>query len=395
MTRIATFAQNQFLLQDVLRNERRLFEDQQRVASGFKSRDYKGIARDVATLSGAKTIQKKTETFIESNIDLRRRLEIYDIALQGLFDSADQLRQDLITGVNTSSGIGLRDKINGHRRQSSQYAGERPLHLLRAHRHAGRQWALARSAPAIKAFDNNTIQQRAKIDENQTLTYGVLADGAATELFESIQRLVLFDNGTHYCLLNTRENGRYIFSGTRTDTPAVNATTTTALAALGSGNHAQAFDNNTIQQRAKIDENQTLTYGVLADGAATELFESIQRLVLFDNGTNNFGFTTSGPFANELTDDQRDFLIQELAQITQAVDETNIAVAENGVHMRSLEDAQQRHEADRIFIRVFIGDIQDVNAAEAISQLNLDQLALDASFRVYAQLTRLSLIDFI
>ena len=316
MTRIATFSQNQFLLQDVLRNERRVFEDQQRVSSGFKSPDYKGIARDVATLSGAKTIQKKTETFIESNTDLRRRLEIYDVALQGLFDAADQLRQDLITGVNTNSGIGLRDKINN-----------------------------------------------------------------------------LYD--TAVSLLNTRENGRYIFSGTRTDAPAVNATTTTALAALGVGNHAQAFDNNTIKQRAKIDENQTLTYGVLADGAATELFESFQRLVLFDDGTNNFGFTTGGPFSNELTDDQRDFLIQELAQATQAVDETNIAVAENGVLMRSLEDAQTRHEADRIFIKVFIGDIQDVNAAEAISQLNLDQLALDASFRVYSQLTRLSLIDFI
>ena len=96
-----------------------------------------------------------------------------------------------------------------------------------------------------------------------------------------------------------------------------------------------------------------------------------------------------------MTDDQRAFLIQELPQITQAFDELNLAVARNGINMRTLEDTQDRHTADLTFLRIFIGDIQDVDAAEAISNLNLDQLALEVSFRVFSQLTRLSLVDLI
>ena len=316
MTRVSTLGQNDLLLTEVLRNEARVFESQQKVASGVESPDYKGIARDVATLSGAKTLEKRTESFLATNRDVARRIEINDVALQSLFDAASRLRQDILSAINTGSGLAFRDKIDD-----------------------------------------------------------------------------LFDSAVN--ILNSKENGRYIFAGSRTDAAPVLTTTSAQLTALGSGNHTGAFTNNTIKAQAKIDENQTMTYGVLASDIGDELFESIQRLMLFDDGTNNFGFSSGGPFGNALNDDQKNFLLQELQQATQAFDDLNQQVAFNGINASRVEVTQNRHIKDLDFLRIFIGDIEDVNAAEAISKLNLDQLALDASFRVYAQLTRLSLIDFL
>ena len=92
---------------------------------------------------------------------------------------------------------------------------------------------------------------------------------------------------------------------------------------------------------------------------------------------------------------QKTFLIAELAAVTAAFDTLNQATAQNGVNQATLEDTQDRQEKSLTFVRIFISDIEDVNVVEAISRLNLDQLALDASFQVFSRLTRLTLVDFL
>ena len=44
---------------------------------------------------------------------------------------------------------------------------------------------------------------------------------------------------------------------------------------------------------------------------------------------------------------------------------------------------------------IFAADIEDADMGEAISRLQQDDLALDVSFRMLAQLSRVSLLDFI
>ena len=43
----------------------------------------------------------------------------------------------------------------------------------------------------------------------------------------------------------------------------------------------------------------------------------------------------------------------------------------------------------------FISDIEDVNMAEAITRVNNDQIALDVSYKLTSELSRLSLLNFI
>ena len=63
--------------------------------------------------------------------------------------------------------------------------------------------------------------------------------------------------------------------------------------------------------------------------------------------------------------------------------------------MRTIEEAQFRHENELSFIDRFIANIEDTDIGEAVTKLNQDQLALESSFRVFSQLNSLSLLNFI
>jgi flagellar hook-associated protein 3 FlgL len=321
MTRIATYGQAQMLLQNVLQNELRVFEGERKLSSGIKSRDYKGIARDVTTLSSAKSLLSGVGGYIKDNNEVSRRLELYDLNLTSLRDIAQGLRDDTISAINSNTGIAYRNKIDGY-------------------------------------FD------------------------------------------TTVSLLGAKDNGRFIFAGSRTDTQPVVTTvqTSAGLAALTQDittNTTTAFTNNSIKQQAQLDSALTLTYGILAEDVADELMEGFRRLMRFDNGTENFTFATSGPFTAPMNEDQRDFLIGEINRLNAVIEDIDSVRATNGVNMRTLEDTQNRLERDKFFMAKFTADIEDADMGIAISRLAQDEAALEASFRMLAQLSRLTLMDFI
>ena len=320
MTRIATYGQSQMLLQNVLRNEMRVFEGQRKVSSGIESRDYKGMARDITSLSSSKSLLSGVEGYIKDNNEVSRRLELYDLNLESLRDIAQGLRDDTLSAISGNSGVAYRDKIEGY-------------------------------------FD------------------------------------------TSVSFLEAKDNGRFIFSGSRTDvSPVVTAVQTPAgLAALTldiTTNNTTVFTNNGIKQQAQLDPALKLTFGILAEDAADELMEGFRRLMRFDDGTENFTFATSGPFAQSLTEDQRDFLVSEVTRLNAIIDDIDAVRSINGVSMRTLENAQTRLERDKFFMIKFTADIEDADMGVAISRLAQDEVALEASFHMLAQLSRLTLMDF-
>ena len=321
MTRIATFGQSQMLLQNVLQNELRVFEGERKLSSGIRSRDYKGMARDVNTLAGAKTLLSSTEGYIKDNNEVSRRLELYDLNLESLRDIAQGLRDDTLSAINGNTGVAYRNKVDGY-------------------------------------FD------------------------------------------TSVRLLEAKDNGRFIFSGSRTDTSPIVTTVQTAagLSALTldiTANKTTVFANNDIKQQGQLDSALTLTFGTLAEDVADELMEGFRRLMRFDNGADNFGFTTSGPFSAPMPEDQRNFLIGEINRLNAIIDDIDAVRSTNGVNMRTLGDAQDRLESDRFFMIKFTADIEDADMGLAISRLAQDEAALEASFRMLAQLSRLTLMDFL
>jgi len=309
MARVSTAGQNQLLIVDVLRQQEKLFNTQKQVTSGTKSREYQGIAADVATLVGAKTVRSRGEQFLKTNLELERVTEVQNLSLQGIVDVAADLRNTMISALNIGSGIGLRETIDAS-----------------------------------------------------------------------------FDAAVNF--LNVQEDGRFVFGGTRTDTVPMSTGTPAALEALGAGNAGQAFVNNQIKAQARVDESLTVTYGVLGDEVAQPLFQLFQDLMIYATGT-------ASSFDTPLSAADRTFLISKMGQAGTAFEAANMAQAEHGVAMGTIEDAKFRHEYELAFVKSFIANIEDTDIGEAVTRLNQNQLALETSFRVFSQLNKLSLLNFI
>lgn len=186
--------------------------------------------------------------------------------------------------------------------------------------------------------------------------------------------------------LNANVGGVYIFAGTRTDTPPVNANTLADLVAAPAA--ADVFDNNGLRPTARVDDNISIEHGFLADSFGLQAMEALKALA-------DFHFGGGGPIDGQLTPAQETFLQSQVAVLDQAFNEITSATVENGLEQARVEKVRIRHENADVFIEGFIGEIENVNLAEAISRLNADQTALEASFRVLADLNRVSLLDFI
>ena len=271
---------------------------------------------------------------------------------------------------------------------------------------AGAKTLLSSTEGYIK--DNNEVSRRLELYDLNLESLRDIAQGLRDDTLSAINGNtgVAYRNkvdgyfDTSVRLLEAKDNGRFIFSGSRTDTSPIVTTVQTAagLSALTldiTANKTTVFANNDIKQQGQLDSALTLTFGTLAEDVADDLMEGFRRLMRFDNRADNLGFTTSGPFSAPMSEDQRNFLIGEINRLNAIIDDIDAVRSTNGVNMRTLGDAQDRLESDRFFMIKFTADIEDADMGLAISRLAQDEAALEASFRMLAQLSRLTLMDFL
>lgn len=186
--------------------------------------------------------------------------------------------------------------------------------------------------------------------------------------------------------LNTKVGNRYIFGGAAASSQPVTTPDINSLQALP--NVADAFDNDPLKAVARVSDSVTIEYGLVADELGTDLLQVYRDLA-------DYSDSPAGPVDGELDQAQAAFLTTQLAAIDGAVQNIQRAQMLNGLHSRKLEDLSSQHEDQKIFLEVFISGIEDVDITEAISRLNNTQTALEASYRVVSQTTRLSIVDFI
>jgi len=220
----------------------------------------------------------------------------------------------------------------------------------------------------------------------------------ATDLRQSVSEAVANNSGivvmeqldaivqATVAALNTEINGNHLFAGSRTDVAPVNISNLADL--MAAPTVADIFENNDLKPTARIGDNETLEYGFLAEEVAADLFDAIRRIADFDAGP-------SGPFGVDLTQAQASFLASEMQTLAGIVERANETVARNGVHFQLVEQAMDQNTKLRDFMTLVVSDIEDVDLAEAVTRLNADQVMAEATARVLADTTRLSLLDFI
>lgn len=236
-----------------------------------------------------------------------------------------------------------------------------------------------------------SLDQLGEIAQNLRETViAALATGSSIGLMVEVNSA--FNEAT--TVLNIQVDNRYLFSGTRTATPPIAATTPAALLALA--DTSDAFTNNTIQVQSRVSENQVLEYGLLADDVGEPLFEAFRRIMQFNDGTLPSGATgPAGAFEEPLTDVQKDFLTAELAGIETVFNDLNQKVAKNGTNIQTIDRTRERLADEALFTKKLIREIENVDPAEAVTQLNEDRLALETSMQVLARISRTTLLNFL
>lgn len=307
MVRVSSFGQQQILMQQLMTNQMRTFEDQRQVSTGKISDNFAGLAGKTNTSLSARTFFSRTQSYEATVKTVRAKMDAYDVQLGGILDSARELEQFLRTAIGQASTEGF----------------------------------------------------GAMVDQ----TYGIISNG-----------------------LNTSIGGIYIFSGNETSTIPVKQTSLADMVALPAV--ADVFANSLDKPVGRIADGVEMEFGMIASEAGQDIFTVLKDLSVFHNGAG-------GPLTGNLTDTQVAFLKTQLLSIGTAIEGLQQLQVGNGIGFKRLDVVESQHADTGIFLEKFIADVEDVNMAEAISNLNNDQVALEASYRTIAQLGKLSLLNFL
>lgn len=182
--------------------------------------------------------------------------------------------------------------------------------------------------------------------------------------------------------LNTKHDGKFLFAGGAVDTAPVSATT---MSDLTSGPAiSDFFQNDKFIVSNRLDETTSIDSGMLADDLGTgalTVFQSIQAYV-----------DANGPFDAVLTDAQRSFLEGVLPQLDTETDNFIDANASNGLMRRRAEDVSNDLQSRQDTLDGLIGNLTNVDMAEAITRLQQAQLSLQATAQVFSTLQGSSLL---
>ena len=143
-----------------------------------------------------------------------------------------------------------------------------------------------------------------------------------------------------------------------------------------------------MKSAVQVGDGETVQVGVLASDVGTQLLQSLQDVANFNAGPN-------GNFGSTVTAAQSTFLSGAIASAANAATTVNTAAAANGDVYNQLQDASSTQTSMSTLYQGFVSDIQDVDMGTAVTNLNQNQVALQAALQVTAQLNQVSLLNYL
>ena len=187
--------------------------------------------------------------------------------------------------------------------------------------------------------------------------------------------------------LNMRHHGGYLFAGASTSTAPLAAATLADLAAAPSV--PSLFANDTLKAASRVAEGTTLETGFLADDLGTEVLTILRDI-------QNFHTTPgSGPLNGKLTEAQKTFLTTQFNLLAQAGESMIDKVAKTGSLAKQVESITAGHTAQKNALDELVAGRTDADMAVAITDLQLSQVAIQASAQVISQLRQVSLLNYL
>lgn len=231
-------------------------------------------------------------------------------------------------------------------------------------------------------FQQSALGQISDVAANlkQTLT-DALASGQGDGIMASVQSY--FSEAAQ--ALNSQYGGDYIFSGGQSQTQPFTAPD---LPTLATGTVASFFKNGNLTPSNRIDDATTVQTGFLASNIGKPLMQIFQDIQTFQQGA-------TGNFGGQLTTAQQTFIQTELGNLNNVVTSTTQTTAQGGDIQKQVQDATTTQTDRQTTLTNVLGDITDVNMAQAATDLSQAQSAVQASAQVFMALKGMSLLNFL
>lgn len=217
------------------------------------------------------------------------------------------------------------------------------------------------------------------------------SDSMATLMLDLEGQFQSVSNG-----LNARHQGGYLFAGANTTKPPVTVATLAELAAAPTV--ASTLTNDQIKAVSRIAENTSVETGYLADGFQFTEADGVTQSHIFQIFRDIKAYNdnpATGPLTGKPTDAQKTFLTAQLKRLDAASTATIDAAARNGSLAQRLDQITTSHEAQQLSLTELVASRTDVDPLKAVTELQLSQVAVQASAQVVAQLRDVSLLNYL
>ncbi len=216
----------------------------------------------------------------------------------------------------------------------------------------------------------------------EALGGAISADSAGAVMLELEGQFLSIRGG-----INMRHHGGYLFAGASTSTTPLDAANLSELAA--SPSVAALFSNDTLKTASRVAEGTTLETGFLADELGTDILTILRDIQTFHVTPG------SGPLTGKLTEAQKNFLSAQLTRLDQAGTAVIDKMAKTGSLAKQVESITTGHEAQKGALDQLVSGRTDADMAVAITDLQLSQVAIQASAQVISQLRQVSLLNYL
>ena len=396
MTRIAPFAQQQLILQQVLNVQARTYDAQVQIATDKKSQDYAGIAKDSERLISLETTRIRTEQFL-GNIRIQdQRIQLIDMGLETLDTAAREMQGVLDTALNSPAAF------EGD--LATLAANTRQLVLDVLNSRDGNRYLFGgtRSDTQPVSLDPPAYRPVGLIESD-----GVTVDSTFYEAYHEdvLGNALPFAAGSFYEQIYFEKNGVAPAGPLPADPD--NPTLSEFVAQdpdlwgyyVDRMNSAQMLANPKLDyyqgdfalQSARVDDSTTVEIEARADAVEIQ-----QLITALDAVANLPNADSRDPFAREVIVQARDMLNGILG-----TDSSDGIDGLDGMRVRvnaarvTLEQTQERLTSFDAFVEGTITDIENIDRSEVLLKLQNDQFVLEASFTTLARLQSLSLLQYI
>lgn len=186
--------------------------------------------------------------------------------------------------------------------------------------------------------------------------------------------------------LNVEHQGAYLFAGGQVETAPLSAESLADLAAAPSV--ADVFENDRLKTSARLDESTSVPTGQLADDLAGPLMTALRDLYAYHTGPG-------GPLSGQMDAADHTFLNTKLGELKTAQEGVIQATALNGLSQSRVDAVMTRQESQKIQLTELIGARTDADAAQAITDLQLSQIAIQGAAQVISALRDTSLLNLL